>query len=553
MGLLSPTPPPYDPLEWAELPFEPRAQQVCRAWALQGYGAPLPVYVVYALKMAAYVAGWVWCCSFSPELGGFADLPRWWLSPLAFQKAIIFSLVFEVLGFGCGSGPLTGRYFPPLGGFLSFLRLGTTKLPLFPNVPLIGGHRRGLLDVLLYLALVAACVRAVLAPAVTFEHLLPIAVLVPLAGLLDKTIFLAARAEHYWTTVVCFAFATDWIPGAKAVQLSLWFFAGFSKLNHHFPTVVAVMTSNGPFTRWQWWRKQMYVSFPDDLRPSRIATVMGHMGTALELGVPIAFLVTPLDTVPLVALGLMLLLHSYITSNVPMGVPLEWNIIVVYGGFALFFGHPDVSLTTLGPTWLAVFVVVSTLGLPLLGNFKPGWISFLVAMRYYAGNWANSVWLVKKSALPKLKRLTTSSPWVDEQLAKFYDRRTSVGMVGKVMAFRLMHLHGRCLPHLVPKAVDRLEEYEWVDGELMAGFALGWNFGEGHLHDEQLLEAIQAQCGFEEGELRCIFIESQPVHVQAHAWRIVDAKRGKLEEGSMPIATLRSHQPWSTQPSSAAR
>ena len=92
--------------------------------------------------------------------------------------------------------------------------------------------------------------------------LLPIALLVPLIGLLDKTIFLALRAEHYWTTIVCFTFAGNWIAGAKDVQLALWFFAGVSKLNHHFPSVVGVMVSNSPLTRFAWFRRSMYARFP---------------------------------------------------------------------------------------------------------------------------------------------------------------------------------------------------------------------------------------------------------------------------------------------------
>jgi hypothetical protein len=52
-----------------------------------------------------------------------------------------------------------------------------------------------------------------------------------------------------------------------------------------------------------------------------------------------------------------------------------------------------------------------------------------------------------------------------------------------------MHLQGRALPVLLPKAVARVEDYEYVDGELVAGLALGWNFGDGHLHTEQLLRA----------------------------------------------------------------
>ncbi|MBK6529014.1 MAG: DUF3556 domain-containing protein [Deltaproteobacteria bacterium] len=68
-------------------------------------------------------------------------------------------------------------------------------------------------------------------------------------------------------------------------------------------------------------------------------------------------------------------------------------------------------------------------------------------------------------------------------------------------------------------------------GEIIAGLALGWNFGESHLHQEQLLAAIQSQCGFEEGELRCIFVESQPLGRGTLAYRIVDAKTGPRAQG----------------------
>src|SRR5205814_7085537 len=142
---------------------------------------------------------------------------------------------------------------------------------------------------------------------------IPIAVLVALLGIADKTIFLAARAEHYWTTAVVFALAGDWIPGAKAVQAALWFWAGVSKLNHHFPAVVCVMTSNSPFTRFEGLRKRMYRSYPDDLTPSRWA-VIAHGGTALEFAVPILLLAGSGGTVTSLGLVLMVALHLYITS-----------------------------------------------------------------------------------------------------------------------------------------------------------------------------------------------------------------------------------------------
>jgi len=343
---------------------------------------------------------------------------------------------------------------------------------------------------------------------------------------------------------VCFAFATNWIAGAKAVQLALWFWAGFSKLNHHFPSVVCVMTSNSPVLRFGWLRRRMYRSYPDDLRPSKLAEWMAHAGTALELGVPVVLLLSRGGPSLVVGMVLMLLLHGYITSNVPMGVPIDWNFAVVYGAFALFWAHPEVTLAALGPAPLTLFLALMLVALPLAGNLFPGHFSFLLAMRYYAGNWAYGIWLFRGDSYRKLDKLTKSAAWVFDQLGRFYDRSTAVGLFGKVMSFRLMHLHGRGLPVLLPRAVERLEGYEYVDGEIIAGLVLGWNFGDGHLHREQLLQAVQAQCGFEEGELRCIFVESQPLGRSTMGYRIVDAKSGLVEAGKLDVGELRQRQPW---------
>ena len=543
-NLLAPTAPPYDPLAWEKKPFPEKCRMVCEAWALQGYGSPTSALLFYALKIVFYVWVWTVLCGLTPGLGHVRTIATWWLHPIAFQKAILWSMLFEGLGLGCGSGPLTGRYFPPFGGALYFLRPGTTKRPLFEGMPVLGGHRRTWLDVGLYLANLIALARALTAPSIGAAELLPIAVLLPILGVADRTLFLAARAEHYFTTVLCFLLAGNWIAGAKAVQLALWFWAGVSKLNHHFPAVVCVMMSNSPVARWAWLRARMYRSYPGDLRPSGVAVGMAHVGTALELGVPVVLALGDGGVITTVGLVLMLALHGFITSSVPMGVPLEWNVMMVYGAFFLFKANAGVSVLSLGSPALAICLVIALVAVPLVGNLRPRSVSFLCAMRYYAGNWPYSVWLFRGDSYRKLDRLTKSSAWLHDQLARFYDRRTSVGLVGRVIAFRAMHLHGRTLQTLLPRAVDRLEHYEHVDGELMAGLALGWNFGDGHLHDEGLLRAVQAQCGFEEGELRCVFVESQPLFGSSLAWRIADAKTGELEAGEIGVSALRELQPW---------
>ncbi|HIA02563.1 MAG TPA: hypothetical protein EYN06_05975 [Myxococcales bacterium] len=540
--------PDYDSLKWRQLSYSERGKLACQSWALQGYGTPSAIFLFYALKVAFYIWIWSFFCSFSPSLGSLSEISDWWLEPLAFQKAILWSLMFEVLGLGCGSGPLTGRYNPPFGGFLYFLRPGTTKLALCPNLPLLGGNRRSWFDVLLYAGLLALLVIVLTAPTVETAQLWPILLVLAVLTLADKTLFLAARGEHYGVMILLFLLAAsqlEWVAGCKGVAAALWFFAGVSKLNHHFPTVVGVMVSNSPVIPWAFVRKRMYRNYPNDLRPSQLAVFMAHFGTALELGVPLILLLAPSGPFLWLGIGLMLLLHTFITSNLPMGVPIEWNIMVVYGALVLFWGQPQVSVLDSGAVIGGLLLLVSVL-VPVVGHLFPDRISFLPAMRYYAGNWAMSIWLFKGDSYRKLhQNLTMSSPWIEDQLAPFYDEQTIHAALGKVMSFRLMHLHGRTLGTLIPKAIEgELADYEWVDGELVAGLVLGWNFGDGHLHDERLLEIVQSSCDFEEGELRCVFVESQPLFQGYHAYRIWDAKSGKMECGRIAVSDLLKMQPW---------
>jgi hypothetical protein len=537
--------PPYDIDEWRNKPFPERLKMVCQSWAVQGYGTPWPIYLIYILKIVFYVWVWTFFCSFTPGLGNLGNFGSWYFEPIAFQKAVLWSMAFEGLGLGCGSGPLTGRYSPPLGGALYFCRPGTTKVPLFPGLPLFGGATRTLLDVGLYVVHMFFLFRALVAPELTLQYFLPTIVLLPLLGITDKTIFLASRAEHYYTALVCFLFAGDWLAGSKLVWAAIWVWAATSKLNHHFPSVIAVMQSNSPLTRIGSLRKLLYRRYPDDLRPSGLARFMAHAGTVVEYGFPIALLLGHGGTVTAVALGVMLVFHIFITSSIPMGVPIEWNVIMVYGGFVLFGHYAGVDAFDIASPWLIAFLILALVGVPLFGNLVPSRASFLCSMRYYAGNWAFSVWLFKGSCSQKLDtHLTKSAPRVQDQLRKFYDEDTITATISKVMAFRAMHLHGRCLQILLPKAVHDIDAYEYLDGELVAGVVIGWNFGEGHLHNLQLLRSIQEQCHFEQGELRCIFVESQPMGGAGQAWTIADAATGVLETGTIKVKDLLPLQPW---------
>ena len=546
--------PPYDLAFMKAQPYPDRIRLVCRMWASQVAATPFVVLVMYWTKyLLLFAGGWAFFCSFSDGYPGFTKPVTWAFTGIAFQKAILWAIFYESAGLGCSSGPMNGRFKPPIGGFLHFLRPGTTKLPLFPGIPLLGGVKRTWLDVALYGANQLLLLRALVAPEISVDLLLPGCILIPLLGVTDKTLFLAARAEHYWVALVCLTAAHAgglWIAACQVVWCFVWFWAATSKLNHHFPSVIMVMMNNGPFFP-DWLKRRLFVSYPDDLRPSRLATFMAHMGTLTEYSIPLVLLTSESALVTGMMLFVMFCFHGFIAANNPSGMPVEWNILMVYGGIFLFGFHPEASFAALLDLPLLVaFLFVCLVAVPTYGNFVPSKVSFLLAMRYYAGNWAYNVWFFRPEAVAKLSKLTKAAGTMKEQLASMLDDEEAVEMAAMLTpATRFMHLEGRVLLEAIPRAFDEgshVDDYEWMDGEIVAGIVLGWNFGDGHLNHEQLLDAVQQQCGFEPGELRVVMVESQPLFGRTMAWRAVDAATGVVDRGEVEISPMRGQQPWPT-------
>jgi hypothetical protein len=548
MGLLDPAPPPFEVSEWRRLSHLQRIKPLAQDWALNGFGTPVAVYFLYVFKILAYAglgALLIFATSGWPE----------WTAPIVFQKAVIWTLLWEVLGLGAGSLPLTLRFSPMVGGFLYWLRPGTTRLPPWPErVPGTRGTRRTWLDVALYAGLVGTALYLLVSggegdPA----RLDPVAVGVLLAflgalGLRDKVPFLAARAEIYGTLAIIFLFPlTNMVVAAQLVFFCVWWGAAASKLNRHFPFVVTVMISNTPWNKSRKAKRQLYADHPENLLPSRIGAMSAHLGTVIEFTLPLILILTQGGLLGSLALAGMVIFHVHIFSTFPLAVPLEWNVFMVFGLFFLFGHYADVPWSSLDDPLLLVILGLVCVGLPLLGNFRPDLVSFLPSMRYYAGNWATSQWLFRKDtgAEDKLDaEIVKAAPIVTRQLEKFYDREMIDVLVYKGLAFRSMHSHGRALNALTMRAVTDVDEYEVREGELVAGVVLGYNFGDGHFHDHRLLAAVQERCRFGPGELRVVTLESQPAHVQRQRYRIWDAADGLVEEGWVDVRDMVRRQPW---------
>src|SRR3954452_9167706 len=166
MGFIEPTPPPFDVEEWKRKSHLERIKPLAQDWALNGFGTPYAVYLLYVVKVAVYTLGGLLLISATTSgLGGLGNLGDWWSEPIVFQKAVVWTMLWEVLGLGAGSLPLTLRFSPMIGGVLYWLRPGTTRLPPWPGkVPGTRGTTRTWLDVGLYAGLLATAVFLIVSP-----------------------------------------------------------------------------------------------------------------------------------------------------------------------------------------------------------------------------------------------------------------------------------------------------------------------------------------------------------------------------------------------------
>ncbi len=559
MGFITPTPPPVDVEEWKRQPHLLKIKPLAQDWAVNGFGTPTAIYLLYIVKLLLFCWLGVLAIATTSGLGGLSDFGDWWTEPIVWQKVVVFMICWEFLGLGSSSMALSFRFVPPIGGPLYWLRPGTFRLPPWPDkVPFTSGTARTPVDVLLALGvyvmsfwLLFSDGDAVAGTAAGKLDTTLIAILLAFIvalGLRDKVSYLSTRPEIYGLLMVVFLFPLDnMIVASQIVLVCIWFGAAASKLSHHFPYVVSVMVSNTPWNRSRKIKSQLWVDHPEQIQPSQKAVYFSHLGTVMEFGLPLVLLVTNGGTIGWLAVIGMLIFHAHITSTFPLAVPLEWNLFMMFGLVYLFGEYGSVPLSTFDDPLLLILVLTSGVLVPILGNMRPDLISFLPSMRYYAGNWATSWWLFNKERgiEERFDRdIKKSSPLVVTQLTKLYDRDAAELTLYKALAFRSMHCHGRAMNALLPKAVGEVEDYHVREGEFMAGATIGWNFGDGHFHHNQLLEAVQERLGLNDGDLRILTMESQPIHIQRQRYRIYDAKLGLLEEGYADIAEMRKRLPW---------
>jgi len=569
VGFTTFTLPPVDPEAFLKLPLMERIKTLSLHWVDFGFGVPRMVHVIYLVKLAVfYVLGFMVLVTLTSDLPAFWHVSQWWDQPIVYQKAILWTVLLELLGLAGSWGPLAGKTKPMTGGYRFWARPNTIRLRPWRRVPFTAGDRRTWFDIGLYLVLVIGIVVPLVVPGVPSVSLSatlpdntsglvdPVLLIVPIVGLLliglrDKTIFLAARGEQYLPAFVLFAGFpfVDMIIGLKLLIVTVWFWAGVSKFGMHFTNVIPPMVSNSPSMPLKWLKRKHYRNFPDDLLPSHLATFMAHgLGTVVEIISPAVLLFSPWPWLTIVAVAIMVGFHLFIISTFPMAVPLEWNALFAYAVVFLFLGFPNgngYAIWDMSSVWLTLLLLMAFCFFPVLGNLRPDLVSFLPAMRQYAGNWASAVWAFAPGTEEKLNRVTRSAGnQVDQLVAYGFTPLDAELFAQKALGWRAMHSQGRGLCSVLLKNLPDVDTRSVREAEVICNTLVGFNFGDGHLHDEDLIRAVQDEAAFEPGELVIVWVESQPIHRKVQHYKVIDAALGVVERGTWKVADVVGEQPW---------
>jgi hypothetical protein len=511
MGYRTAELPPVALDEFATIPFFERMKILQLHWVQYGFGTPKQTIMFYVWKIFFYALfGLIVAGAFTKGLE-FDNISGWWDEPILYQKLMVWTILLEILGLAATCGPLAFHFDPPIGG-----------LP------------EGSAGVLPQWALVTYCG------------------LILLMGLRDKIVFLSARSEQYVPTMMYFGLFSnfvDMVVAAKIAIVVIWMGAGFSKLQHGFSATVSIMVQNTPWMVFDRFRKATVRDYPNDLRPSKVTHALAHIGgTTCELVMPMVLLFSPWPWATWIAIVSIWMLHTFIISTIPLAVPLEWNVFfmfVVAFLFANFHAGDGYGVGDMEPALLVVVVCVALAPI-VLGALRPQYVSFLVGMKQYAGNWASATFSFRTKAMEDRinERIVKAADNQIDQIEPLFGKEIAEIFIQKAVAFRMMHPMGRMHISALMRHVDSLDHRIQREGEFVSNVLTGWNFGDGHCLDERLICAMQERCQYEPGDVVVAFTESQPAFSKKVQYRVIDAALGTVEKGWYHNDDAANEQPW---------
>jgi hypothetical protein len=114
----------------------------------------------------------------------------------------------------------------------------------------------------------------------------------------------------------------------------------------------------------------------------------------------------------------------------------------------------------------------------------------------------------------------------------------------QTIAWRSMHSQGRGLFSVLMKNFPDLDRRTVREAEFACNSLIGFNFGDGHLHGLDLINAVQSRVGFAPGEWIVVWVESQAIHRKVQRYQVIDAALGVIERGTWNVSDAVREQPW---------
>ncbi len=104
-GFLKQDAPVVDFEQWSKGSRAEKIVPMARHWAEVGFGTPVVLHLFYVVKILLYILG-AWLIALSTAgIDGFTNVASWYAEPVVFEKVVLYTMLFEVVGLGCGFGP----------------------------------------------------------------------------------------------------------------------------------------------------------------------------------------------------------------------------------------------------------------------------------------------------------------------------------------------------------------------------------------------------------------------------------------------------------------
>src|SRR6202022_4173825 len=138
----------------------------------------------------------------------------------------------------------------------------------------------------------------------------------------------------------------------------------------------------------------------------------------------------------------------------------------------------------------------------------------------------------------------TAKNQVDQFVDFGYEPKWADVTMQRVISWRTMHSQGRGLFSVLLKNLPDIDSRTVREGEFVCNSLIGFNFGDGHLHNEDMIRAVQRQAGFEPGECVIAWVESEAFGSGVQHYQLIDAALGVIERGTWKGADAVAEQPW---------